>query len=224
MALQQIKEMTEERKVVDSPYYTVIYPATTTLKRDDCIWSESLKQALLETIILPAKFPQLFTGRRQPWRGVLLFGTPHSGKKILLKAVAKEAELTLVFVDCAIFIAEADEKILANIIYTAAKHIRHSLLVLENIDIISRDVGNRRLLTELLVILDRRVENEDPKMIVGLTNEPWGMEHTLLKRFERRIECPPLDEPLRKVFLRTVGECERLSEAEISALASKSEG
>ena len=41
---------------------------------DDIAGLNVCKDALKETVIMPVKFPHLFTGKRKPWRGILLYG------------------------------------------------------------------------------------------------------------------------------------------------------
>lgn len=46
---------------------------------DDIVELDDAKKILNEAIILPLKYPQLFRGLLEPWRGVLLYGPPGTG-------------------------------------------------------------------------------------------------------------------------------------------------
>jgi vacuolar protein-sorting-associated protein 4 len=64
------------------------------VKWEDVSGLENAKNSLKEAVILPIKFPEIFTGSRKPWKGILLYGPPGTGKTFLAKACATEAEGT----------------------------------------------------------------------------------------------------------------------------------
>lgn len=44
------------------------------VKWSDVAGLEKAKAALKEAVVMPVRFPQLFTGKRKPWKGILMYG------------------------------------------------------------------------------------------------------------------------------------------------------
>jgi len=86
-----IKE--EEKKLADA-LSSAIISEKPNVHWSDVAGLDAAKESLQEAVILPTKFPQLFNETRKPWRGILLFGPPGTGKSFLAKACATECEGT----------------------------------------------------------------------------------------------------------------------------------
>lgn len=70
-----------DKKILDVILDSVYAPCSST-KFDSISGLQSAKQALKEIVIWPMVNPELFTGLRQPSRGILFFGPP--GKHVIM--------------------------------------------------------------------------------------------------------------------------------------------
>ena len=99
------------------------------VKFDTIVGLSGAKKILLEAVKLPLVYPELFTGLIEPWKGVLLFGPPGTGKTSTIRSIASKFNLNCCFLSMTN--ANFSNQTLANAI---TKLPSEALLVLEDVD------------------------------------------------------------------------------------------
>lgn len=182
------------------------------VKWDDVAGLERAKESLKETVILPVKFPQLFVGERKPFKGILLFGPPGTGKSFLAKAVATEADSVFFSVSSADLISKwqgESEKLVRNLFEMAREaEGSRAIIFLDEVDSLcgSRQEGesdsSRRVKTEFLVQMDGVGKTEGGVLVLGATNVPWAIDAAIRRRFEKRVYIPLPEKNARTVMVK----------------------
>ncbi|RKF82049.1 Vacuolar protein sorting-associated protein 4 [Golovinomyces cichoracearum] len=204
------------------------------IKWEDVAGLEGAKEALKEAVILPIKFPHLFTGKRQPWKGILLYGPPGTGKSYLAKAVATEANSTFFSVSSSDLVSKwmGESERLVKQLFAMARENKPSIIFIDEVDALCGPRGegeseaSRRIKTEMLVQMDGVGRDSKGVLVLGATNIPWQLDAAIRRRFQRRVHISLPDLPARtKMFEMSVGStpCE-LNSADFRKLGSLSEG
>jgi len=167
---------------------------------DDVAGLEGAKESLKETVILPTRFPQLFTGKRRPFKGILLYGPPGTGKSFLAKAVATESDATFFSVSSAALISKwqgESERLVRNLFEMAREaEGGRAIIFIDEVDSLcgSRSEGEsdslRRVKTEFLVQMDGVGNSTSDVLVLGATNIPWELDAAIRRRFEKRVYIP----------------------------------
>ena len=166
---------------------------------------EPAKEALKEAVVLPLRFPNLFTGERKPWRGILLYGPPGTGKSHLAKAVATEVDATFFSISSSDLTSKwvGESEKLVRTLFESAMERKPAIIFIDEVDALAsaRSDGesdsSRRLKNELLV---RMSAVDDGVLVLGATNIPWELDPAVRRRFERRIYIPLPDEAARRTL------------------------
>lgn len=165
------------------------------VKWDDVAGLHAAKEALKEAVILPIKFPQLFVGKRKPWRGILLYGPPGTGKSYLAKAVATEADSTFFSISSSDLISKwlGESEKLVRQLFELARENKPSIVFVDEIDSLcgarneQESESARRVKTEFLVQMNGVGKDVDGVLVLAATNIPWQLDSAIRRRFEKRI-------------------------------------
>lgn len=176
---------------------------------DDIAGLEQAKSSLKETVVYPFLRPDLFSGLREPARGMLLFGPPGTGKTMLARAVATESHSTFFSISASSltskFLGESEKLVRA--LFYMARQFAPSIIFVDEIDSLlsSRsDTGeheaSRRIKNEFLVqwsdlqhaAAGKEHDDESVQrvLVLAATNMPWAIDEAARRRFVRRQYIP----------------------------------
>lgn len=169
-------------------------------------------QELVDFLRDPRKFQKL--GGKIPC-GVLLVGSPGTGKTLLAKAVAGEAKVPFFSISGSDFVemfVGVGASRVRDLFETAKKHAP-CIIFIDEIDAVGRHRGaglggghdeREQTLNQLLVEMDGFVGKEGV-IVIAATNRPDVLDPALLRpgRFDRRVTVPLPDVRGREQILRT---------------------
>lgn len=174
-------------------------------------------QELVEFLRNPAKFQKL--GGRIP-RGVLMVGSPGTGKTLLAKAIAGEAKVPFFSISGSDFVEMFVGVGAARVrdMFEQAKKHAPCIIFIDEIDAVGRHRGaghggghdeREQTLNQLLVEMDG-FEGGEGVIVIAATNRPDVLDPALLRpgRFDRQVVVPLPDvrgrEQILKVHMRKV--------------------
>ncbi len=178
----------------------------------------------LEEIIDFLRDPQKFTklGGRIP-KGVLLAGSPGTGKTLLARAIAGEAEVPFFSISGSdfveMFVGVGASRV--RDLFTQGKKNAPCIIFIDEIDAVGRHRGaglggghdeREQTLNQLLVEMDGFESNEGV-IIIAATNRPDVLDPALLRpgRFDRQVVVPVPDIKGREMILEIYGKKTKLA-------------
>ena len=183
---------------------------------DDVAGIDEAKAELTEIVDF-LKTPDRYTklGGRMP-HGVLLFGSPGTGKTLLARAVAGEAHAAFFSIAASEFIEAIVGVGAARVrdLFGKAKAAAPAIILIDELDAIGRsrqgtagitgaNDEREQTLDQILTEMDG-FESAEAVVVLGATNRPEILDQALLRpgRFDRRVAVQPPDRTGRLQILR----------------------
>jgi SpoVK/Ycf46/Vps4 family AAA+-type ATPase len=168
-------------------------PKIPNVEWDDVGGLEDVKISILDTVELPLKHPELFSGGLRRRSGVLLYGPPGTGKTLLAKAVATECAVNFLSVKgpelINMYVGESERQIRE--IFARARRARPCVVFFDELDSLAPARGRGsdsggvmdRVVSQLLAEIDSAQSGSgtDDVFIIGATNRPDLLDPALLR-------------------------------------------
>ena len=176
----------------------------TKIKFDDVAGLEEEKNEMIEIVDF-LKRPDKYTkmGARVP-KGVLLYGKPGTGKTLIAKAIAGEADVPFISMSGSEFIEMFAGLGASRVrsLFKKARKLAPCIVFIDEIDAIGSrrtsnsgaETENNQTLNQLLVEMDG-FSSEETIIVLAATNRPEMLDKALLRpgRFDRQITIPAPD-------------------------------
>jgi len=163
--------------------------------------------------------PQLFDGNREPWRAILLYGVPGTGKTFIAKALAAECKSTFFAISSSDLVSkyQGESERLVKALFEMARAEERAVVFIDEIDSLCSARGSgdesessKRIKTEFLVQMQGVDKNNKGVLILGATNFPENIDPAIRRRFEKRIEITlPEWEARKQILLSNVAKTKR---------------
>ena len=196
----------------------------TKIKFDDVAGLDEEKAEMKE-IVEFLKKPEKFTrmGARIP-KGVLLYGKPGTGKTLIAKAIAGEADVPFISMSGSEFIEMFAGLGASRVrkLFEKARKLAPCIVFIDEIDAIGSrrtsnsgaESENNQTLNQLLVEMDG-FSSEETIIVLAATNRPEMLDKALLRpgRFDRQITIPVPDLKGRLEILRIHAKDKKLADS-----------
>jgi SpoVK/Ycf46/Vps4 family AAA+-type ATPase len=166
---------------------------------EDIVGLDHAKNTIIETVILPLQRPDLFTGLRQPVKGVLLFGPPGTGKTMIGRCIASQAQATFLCISASSITSKwvGESEKLVKALFAVARVKQPTVIFVDEVDSVltQRTDGeaeaSRRIKTEFLVQFDGVANQQGDRILfIGATNRPQELDEAVRRRLVKRLYIP----------------------------------